>query len=1023
MIKKISAMFAIMLILVLPVYSASVFASINNIGVFGDNNFNGFRKEDDVTFVIANVSISGDNDIGPQQVFFNENQRFTGCEASGDYFTCILGLNKNTLKPDTYKFTIRLKDDLGRTVDYQEESYVVDSRAPLITAFSVLPKVTKKGNFTVQYDIRDYSYGTTPGSCIDKIIICKDDLSNIIQEIKMNGASCLDSKKIELKTSDFVSSTGSADICIIAYDMLGQASEMKCEKLTVDEKSPDIKTDSFKITNTDGSEIGYVSTEAKSAIIYIEVEEELISKVNADLSELNSESSYKSRDAECIKKDDVYECRWPVTIKLSESEKANIKIKAEDSVGNSAEKTVTHAFKFDKNSPVVKSISNEEGTGEIISKNTNLVSNVEEKESGLSLENVWVNIGNNKLKADKCVQEGDSWNCYFNDLVLNAADGSPVVVSVSPDSKDDIGNKFDLTKGVSSETFVIDSKAPYLLSRIEIKRIDNQTYPVEDFVSGDRLNIKAALNERTDLTASADLSAIGFGEEEKGSCSKEGEYWICEWNTAPIPSGPIKGNLNFKFSDVVGNSLTESVPINVIGLDYEENPDYWYVERIDKSPNAIDRQTAALITHKEYVHVFLEPIYDCGTSILAMDLECSGDTNYIQGYELINKNSEDPYITITLNQQEMPENSLSLKCNLLLISRICGGDTIAANVEEQPVEFTVDFYNMPLGEISDNVKNKIREAQDSWLVEQEWLGELDKWITWAERICGLLDTWGKVNQALSDIEGLLDVLSFSFIGQATKESFKEFLVTSDNWHQKVIDSQYNLCKYISCDKTLWGDWYTDIIGKNSKALGESGFVATIWPQNPKDSIVLSLATGCLPGIVHNLQKRRQIECYYILCLKNAAVEGVPFYSCDAQKSYLECMFIYGEIFQIIPFAGFFKNLAGHIETIFSDPLGMIFAGLNFFCDMQRPGKPHAGCILAHLVPTLAEITEDIAGLFDTKSWQVGDVCEEALKSVDDLTKNIGSSESEDETSEDSSETTQEGQGQTTEEGEEQGENE
>ena len=187
------------------------------------------------------------------------------------------------------------------------------------------------------------------------------------------------------------------------------------------------------------------------------------------------------------------------------------------------------------------------------------------------------------------------------------------------------------------------------------------------------------------------------------------------------------------------------------------------------------------------------------------------------------------------------------------------------------------------------------------------------------------------------------------------------------------------------------------------------FGDTFWPSSPKESLVLSLATGCLPGIVHNLQKRRQIECYYVLCLKNAAVEGVSLYTCDEQKAYLECMFIYGEIFQIIPFAGFFKGLAQQVSTIFSDPLGMIFAGLNFYCKMEPAGAMHAGCIIAHLVPTLAEITDDIMGFADSESWQVGDVCEEALKPVDDLT-----AKSEDETDEDSSEedTTQEGEGET-----------
>ncbi len=1002
MIKKISAIFAIMLILMLPIYSANVFASINNVRVFGNDQLEGYRREDDLTYVLADVSISGDDAINPEQVFFN-NQEFSNCMASGDYFTCVLGLNKNKIEPKTHSFTINLKDKSGKTVDTYTSTYVVDAKAPLITSFIVLPKVTKKGNLTVEYNIRDYSYESNPGSGIKKIVICKDDLANIVKEIEINGTSSLDARKLSFKTSDFIESTGSADVCIIAYDMLGQASEMKCEKLTVDEKSPEIKTDAFQITDSSGNEIDYISTNPVSAIVAVEIEDESLAKVTADLSELNSQASYKNMEAECINNDNLYECAWPVTIKLSDSGKVSIKITAEDAVGNNAEKTVSHTFKFDKTGPVVKSISNiiEEGEIKYLGKNNNLVLEIEEKDSGLNLENVWIRIGSSNIKTDECVQEGSSWNCYFNDVSVNSADGSSVVVSVSPDSKDDVGNKFDLSKGISSETFVMDSNAPLLIGEIEITKIGNHSYSdmyeTDEFASGDKLNIKATLNEKSKLTAKADLSAIGFGKAEQGSCSQQENNWVCEWNIGPIASGPIKGNLNFEFTDIVGNTAEKTVPINVLGVYDEEKPDFWYVEKIEKMPKAIDRQTTELITHKQYVHVSLKPIYDrCGTSILAMDLECTGDTGYIENYELINENSEDPYIVVTLSQQEMPENSLSLNCNLLIISKICG-DTIAANVEEEPVKFTVDFYNMPLGEVSDNVKNKIKEAQDSWLVQQEWIGELEKWITYAEKICGLFGTWNKVNQALANVEALLEVIKVPGISDAIKNSFKETTKKSVDAYKKYYFNQdtgeegigFKVCKYISCDQGLWGDWYNEIISEHSKPLGESGFTATIWPSSPKDSLVLSLATGCLPGIVHNMQKRRQVECYYVLCLKNAAVEGVSLYVCDEQKAYLECMFIYGEIFQIIPFAGFFKGLVSNVQTIFADPIGMIFAGINFYCDMQPAGALHAGCVIAHLVPTLAEITEDIAGFVDTESWQVGDVCEEALKPVDDLNMKLG----------------------------------
>jgi len=382
----------------------------------------------------------------------------------------------------------------------------------------------------------------------------------------------------------------------------------------------------------------------------------------------------------------------------------------------------------------------------------------------------------------------------------------------------------------------------------------------------------------------------------------------------------------------------------------------------------------------------LKPIH-AEILILAMDVECSGDMSYISSYELINEKSTDPYIVMTLNQESMPEDSLSINCTLSIISKI-GGNIIIQNPEKESVDFTIDFYNLPLGELSESVKNKIKDAQDSWLVKQEWITTLEKILNLAEKICSLLGTWGKVNKALADIEQIATIFGWGFA-----ESIKEIVKQSDEAHTKVVEHKYNLCKYISCDTTIWGGWYTDIIDQNKgleifkEMRFNDGEGATFWPTSPKDSIVLSLATGCLPGIIHGLQKARQVECYYVLCLKKAADEGIPLSVCDEQKSYLECVFIFGEIFQIIPFAGFFKGLAEQFTMIVSDPLGLIFGGLNFYCELQPTMAGHAVCVIGHLVPTLASIAEDIIGFVDADSWSLsGDVCEEALKPMPETTE-------------------------------------
>ncbi len=1116
--KKITALFMICMIVALPVYSASVFAGISNVGVFGEDGLKGYRKGYDFTYVNATVAVDGDDDITPdEQVFFN-NIPFNTCRRlSNETFMCFLGIKKETLDAKTYLFNITLKDDSENVVGIYANTFVVDNKGPTIESFSINPKVTRKGDLTVKYSVKDYAYGTSMGPGLSKIIICKNYISTVIKEIKINDSSRIDSGELQFKTSDFVSETGSANVCIAAYDKLNQVSEFRCEKLTVDENVPEIKEDSFKIVDYNGNEIDYLSGKPLRVIISIDVEDESLDKVVADLSELNKdEPSYKNKVASCVSKNGASLCTWPsilikinnpgkvnikinatdatgntaeesvevnvdetapkinkdsfkltdingdeinyltkepltavisievedesldnvvadlselnkdepsyknkmascvskngaslctwsgIVIKLNSSGKVNIKVNAADYIGNTAEESLSYDFKVDNTAPVVKSLKNSDGKYnniKYIGKNNEFIAEIEEKDSGFNLKKIWLLVEGEKIQADGCSESGGDWKCKFDNIGFNAADGSLITIFISPSSEDDAGNNVDINNGIISEEFKLDIKAPVLTRDIEIKILNiNRSYSQDDILLGDKLHIKAILSERTSITASADLSGIGLGSDESTQCTKNESNWVCEWTTNKIAPKSTNVELKFKFTDFVGNEAEKKVNIKVLGISDEENPNYWKVSSIEKMPEAIDRQTTELINQKTYYHIKLKPasIYENPT-ILALDLQCNGDMDYIENSELINKNFNDPYIILTLKQESMPNVSLSFNCNLFIISRV--GDLIIQNTEEEPVDLTIKFYNMPLGELSQNVKDKIKDAQDSWLVKQEWLDFAEKLLNLAEKICKLIQTFGKINEAIADIE----LLASAFEWTGFVETIHPIAETTDKTYKQILEYTDKYCKYVSCDTTIWGGWYDEFSSKNTPEIfKEMRFGNAFWPSSPKESIVLSLATGCIPGIIHNLQKRRQIECYYILCLKKAADEGIPLSVCDEQKAYLECMFIYGEIFQVIPFAGFFKGLTEQFSMIVSDPLGLIFGGLNFYCELQPTMAGHAICVAGHLVPTLASITQDIIGFADTDTWWIsGDVCEEALKPMPETTEDEG---------EDTEETDEEGNG-------------
>ncbi len=981
--KKIRASFMIFLILFIPFYSSSVLAhDIEKAEVFGVDNIEGFRRQRDLTYVSATIIKDQEKELNARDVFFND-MRFSTCIDHQDKIKCLIGIELNTMEPKTYSYKVSVREE-GEEISSYNGVYVVDAEPPKIESVETHPKIIAPGEFTLKYTIADYAYGNKPGSGIKRIVIFKDDLSkseNIAKEITFDERVYRHSGEAALNTQSFKSDSGPPRVCIAAYDNLKQYSGMRCIFLNIDETPPNILKETLKITDSDGNEIGYIPPEPLKIDISIDIEEISIDKVTADLSQLNPDAQgYSNRAAECSEKSPgIWACTWKgIVLNLRDSGDVNIVVKAADVAGNEAEETISYTFDLDNHPPVVLSIESDKGEYEgnkYLGIRNDIILRIEERGSGLNKGNFWILVGNNKIRADRCVEQDQSWVCRWDNLVLRGLRGDSLRINVAYESRDDVGNFIDPERSITSQEFLLDLHPPRLTEKIQIKSIrDEREYAEDEILAGDRLHIRAVLSEKTSLEAFADLSAIGFGTKEEGSCTRNETTYICEWQTDEIKLGPVDSSLRFEFIDFVGNTLSTSVPIKVLGVYEGESPNFWEIASYDKMPEAIDRQTTELISHKSFVHVFLKP-RNPSARIESIDLQCDGHMNYIQDYSLTNTQGNDPYIEITLNQMRMPNSSLSLECSFYIISRV--GNYITRHPEIEKLDFTIDFYNMPLGELSQSVRKKIEDAQDSWLVKQEWLDAAQGILKIAETICSLQGIWNQFNQVVAGVQQL--------VGDApAAQGIRSFLEGSQSSYVEFFGDENHFCKYISCDITIWGQWYSDFQSERTpESFRELGFSSGVfWPSSPKDSIVLSLATGCIPGIIKNLQKMRQVECYYILCLKQASEENIPLYVCDEQKAYLECKLVYGEIFQIVPFASFFKSLTTNFQTIVYDPIGMIFGGLNFYCAYEPTASSHAVCVLANLVPTLVSITDDITALFESETWEVNDgFCEEALKKL------------------------------------------
>ncbi|MFW6285980.1 MAG: hypothetical protein ACOC16_02550 [Nanoarchaeota archaeon] len=93
------------------------------------------------------------------------------------------------------------------------------------------------------------------------------------------------------------------------------------------------------------------------------------------------------------------------------------------------------------------------------------------------------------------------------------------------------------------------------------------------------------------------------------------------------------------------------------------------------------------------------------------------------------------------------------------------------------------------------------------------------------------------------------------------------------------------------------------------------------PVNVKDSFILSVVTLCIPGILEQIQEKRQIECDYIVCSYEAVKAGLSPTFCQKEKAFRTCKDFVGEAFAIPPLS-ILNYLREFVANIIANPIGV-----------------------------------------------------------------------------------------------------
>jgi hypothetical protein len=464
-------------------------------------------------------------------------------------------------------------------------------------------------------------------------------------------------------------------------------------------------------------------------------------------------------------------------------------------------------------------------------------------------------------------------------------------------------------------------------------------------------------------------------------------------------SGPYTAYFTFNFADDANNSAYTNTNLEIYGIDNETTAKYWKTPpTVTCSPLIVDRKLATLIPPIVTCRVDLEtPRRDITTLAIAGPTapdECTGDveltlndiyaTNTAEG-------STHPYLFLKLEPKNYYVNSTRINCPLTVYSKraVTAGNRTVYYVspypQEVPANMTINYYNNPLGDLNANIDDDIRSAMRSGLAGEKWISDLRKFLYYGELICQLKVLITNVISALYLVTIILGItaaaLKASVFGAAAGQVVGEAAVTTCNaeegWsegYKGVLDFLDSICSVINCAAVNGkGSGITSYIGGGvpwcsdmhafAKELDITG--SGMLDFDVKSSLILSVICLCLPGIIYNLDKLRQIDCFKAVCLHDdVKLSGYPPSFCSEMHGYLICAFVIGEIFSLLPFIAFFDKLISMVLDLITNPVALFTTALGYVCSSTcySVDTQPVGFVLCSTLKTISTVAEAVASV-------------------------------------------------------------
>lgn len=702
--------------------------------------------------------------------------------------------------------------------------------------------------------------------------------------------------------------------------------------------------------------------------------------------------------------EDIYICTWSnLIIYLIEDSTPTITIKAYDDLGNLMDASYTLPIVFDNTGPTItgtrSGIADERGRFWVGTGNNTIFINIDETGSGFYDKKLFLDFGSfgpqpfadqSTILYPRNCTEG--WTCVFDHInVINPHDsGDVLTVNVVGDSSDDANNRVG---GVTTFGFYYDKEPPKIIS------IQNSSVCP---TAPDNIEITVNVSEQhsggVKATFSApNLSTAGFPQTIDCEETRTTGIWTCSIDIDRLVTVYVDGEIELILEDRAGNKETTilrqevceaapGVPPNVLRLEVDPSS-YRPLQGIDRK----------IASHIPYPFFYTLNIRKSGGEVQDMKIDsCElGDGSVSDMYIVTQGEFDSPLIrtsialdpeTIMSEQGELLE-SVDMTCDFSFIIR--SGRKVYQLPETDTVTFTIPLYNLPLGYIPEAINDDIEDINDE-------ISDLEGTIDGLETtndILGTICTLGQILTQLIVTAQAVKTVLFAvglpyYWGERWFPSVCQSIDTASNWIMRYAFNPFLsttfdpnirytsgiwiriLCTYYTCELaetsnfiesfsytgTARGNSFTYSYKDDSEhskpsgaadvlALFPIGSLFTDYDYSPYKSLDVSYSVGCIPGILYNYKKERQIKCLYRKCLQDRAAAGLSTAECDEIYKIRECVYVESAALKGIGFSEFAMWMQGLSEYAlkYAGNYAAIELLQTMGCTWLQPGEPETFC--------------------------------------------------------------------------------